>query len=265
MSLFDFNSKMTFDNGAVCCCNTAQTEAFIVIGVTALITGILWRFSVLAPIKLVAVFLHEFSHASATWLTCGSVSAIEVNENFGGVTISRGGIRWITLSAGYIGSVVWGSFFILMTWNRLCTQIAAGVFMFSCLVTVFVLRVQQTKLCGMQCCFGLVMRFLVFLMGAMVAGLWVLEDQVEMNIQPLRWAMLAIGTICTLHALYDCIHDVLCHAIDNSSQGKSDAVMFAEEICGTPRCWGLLWSLIAIAAAGAALYGLTVLSADEKC
>lgn len=104
------------------------------------------------------------------------------------------------------------------------------------------------------------MRFLVILMGAIVAGLWVLEEKVEMSVKPLRWAMLVIGTICTLHALYDCIHDVLCHAIDNSDQGQSDAVMFADEFCGTPRCWGLLWSLIAIAAATAAIYGLTVLS-----
>lgn len=63
----------------ICCCNTSQIEAFIVIGATAIITGALWRSAVLAPIKLVAVFLHEFSHACATWLTCGKVSAIEVS------------------------------------------------------------------------------------------------------------------------------------------------------------------------------------------
>lgn len=80
MSLFDFNTRMAI-NKEVCCCNTKQKEAFIVIAVTVLITGILWRTSFLAPIKLVAVFLHEFSHASATWLTCGSVSGIEVNKS----------------------------------------------------------------------------------------------------------------------------------------------------------------------------------------
>jgi len=104
------------------------------------------------------------------------------------------------------------------------------------------------------------LRGLVILMGAIPAGLWVLEEYVEMNVQPLRWVMLAIGTICTLYALYDCIHDVLCKSINNSSQGKSDAVMFAEEFCGTSRCWGLLWSAIAVAATIGAIYGITVLS-----
>jgi hypothetical protein len=145
-SLSPFLSKLlqkeNESRDGICCCNTSQLEAFIVIGVTALVTSLLWRSAVLAPIKLVAVFLHEFSHASATWLTCGRVSGIEVNENFGGVTTSRGGTRWVILSAGYTGSVVWGAFFILMTWDKLPTQIAASVFMFSCLVTAIVLKVQ---------------------------------------------------------------------------------------------------------------------------
>lgn len=65
-------------NERFCCCNTSQIEAFVVIGVTAVLTSLLWRSAIVAPIKLVAVFLHEFSHASATWLTCGEVLKIEV-------------------------------------------------------------------------------------------------------------------------------------------------------------------------------------------
>jgi len=136
------------------------------------------------------------------------------------------------------------------------------------------------------------MRILILILGSIPAGLWVLEEHVEMSFHPIRYCMLIIGTICTLHALYDCmqhttiptitqcvlkyfefnfsfflnfvgINDVLCKRISNSSQGKSDAVMFAEEICGSPQCWGFLWSCIAIAAAGAAIFGLTMLSG--KC
>jgi len=69
----------------------------------------------------------------------------QVNENFGGVTISQGGTRWFSLSAGYVGSVIWGCFFILMTWDRLGTKIAAGVFIFACLVTAIVLTVQVSQ------------------------------------------------------------------------------------------------------------------------
>lgn len=77
MGVLDIRIRSLEQHG-LCCCNTSQTEAFIVIGATALLTGILWRSAILAPIKLVAVFLHELSHALATWATCGKVSGIEV-------------------------------------------------------------------------------------------------------------------------------------------------------------------------------------------
>lgn len=51
MSILEF--RLNYNKHGMCCCNTTQTEAFIVIGATALITGVLWRSAVLAPIKLV--------------------------------------------------------------------------------------------------------------------------------------------------------------------------------------------------------------------
>jgi Peptidase M50B-like len=45
---------------------------------------------VMKPMRLLAVFLHEFSHAAMAWLTGGKVKAIEVNENEGTVTICCG-------------------------------------------------------------------------------------------------------------------------------------------------------------------------------
>ncbi len=80
MSFFNSGRQVEGPYG-MCCCNTAQWEAFIVMGVTALLTGILWSSVIVAPLKLVAVFLHEFSHAAACWLTCGKVNAIEVHKH----------------------------------------------------------------------------------------------------------------------------------------------------------------------------------------
>jgi len=258
-----FNTRSDGNKYGMCCCNVAQNEAFIVMGVTAILTGILWRSVVAAPLKLVAVFLHEFSHATACWLTCGKVKGIEVNERFGGLTRTAGGSRWVTLSAGYTGSVVWGAFFILMTWDKLPTRIAAGFFMVSCIATILVLKIQQKQLCGMKCCFGMSLRMFILLLGAIPAAMWILEEKVDTKgYHPLRYCMLMVGTVCTLHALYDCVHDVFLSKINNADQGKSDAVMFAEEICGTARCWGLLWSMIALLVTGLALYGVVALTGD---
>lgn len=35
------------------------------------------RGSIMKPFKLLGVFFHEWSHASATWITCGKVKKIE--------------------------------------------------------------------------------------------------------------------------------------------------------------------------------------------
>eukprot|EP01071_Lankesteria_metandrocarpae_P003121 Lankesteria_metandrocarpae@DN2770_c0_g1_i1.p1 len=244
----------------VCCCNTLQLEGIITLSVTAFIASILWTTVVLSPIKLVAVFLHEISHAIATWLTCGKVTGIEINENFGGVCYSKGGNRGIILSAGYIGSCAWGSFFILMGYGSTATRVAAGVFIAACIATVLVLRIKDRKLCGCRCAFGLVIRVIILCMAAFVGGMWALEDLTTIKVHPLTWTVLMIGTVCTMTAFFDTIHDVLCKKIDNEAQGQSDAVMFSNEIGGSARCWGLLWSLIAFACIGLAFFGYLVLT-----
>jgi len=53
------------------------------------------------------VFLHELSHALATWVTCGKVISMEVHGNEGGLTKTVGGSRFIILSSGYLGSFLW--------------------------------------------------------------------------------------------------------------------------------------------------------------
>eukprot|EP01068_Selenidium_serpulae_P006344 Selendium_serpulae@DN4352_c0_g2_i1.p1 len=250
----------------VCCCNWAQVETMMVVGITTIVTMLLWRAVIFAPLKLVAVFLHEFSHALACWFTGGKVKEIRINEMFGGVTVTVGGSRCFTLWMGYVGSVIWGSFFILMTFEDMPTRIAASIFMLSCLATAIFLRIEKRKLWGCSCTLGLALRIAVILVAGLVAACWVIEDVVLQDtnepIHPLRWCVLSIGTICTLHALNDTVTDVLCNKIDNAEQGKSDAVMFADTFGGSARCYGFIWSVIAVAAVGAALFGTIVLQQD---
>ncbi|KAL7470734.1 hypothetical protein ACHAXS_010990, partial [Conticribra weissflogii] len=76
------------------CCTTPE---IIFLSLTAgylLLIYLLWNTTIMKPMKLIAVFVHEMSHATACWLTCGSVKAIEVYTNEGGVTKYVGGKRW---------------------------------------------------------------------------------------------------------------------------------------------------------------------------
>ena len=53
--------------------------------------------------RLLTTFAHEFGHATACWLTGGSVKKLEVYDNEGGVTAYTGGCRLLVIPAGYVG------------------------------------------------------------------------------------------------------------------------------------------------------------------
>jgi hypothetical protein len=64
---------------------------------------------ILYPITLLVTFLHEFGHALGAVLTGGSVEQVQINPDGSGYTVSRGGLRSITIMGGYIGSAILGN------------------------------------------------------------------------------------------------------------------------------------------------------------
>ncbi|MBL8032362.1 MAG: M50 family metallopeptidase [Leptospiraceae bacterium] len=69
-----------------------------------------WQSPALKPLKLFVVFLHETSHAIATILTGGQLSAISIEWDESGATYAASGkgIFFLIAIAGYIGSILWG-------------------------------------------------------------------------------------------------------------------------------------------------------------
>jgi hypothetical protein len=69
-----------------------------------------WQSPVLKPFKLFVVFLHETSHALATIVTGGQLSAIAIEWDESGATYAASGkgIFFIIAISGYIGSILWG-------------------------------------------------------------------------------------------------------------------------------------------------------------
>ena len=49
----------------------------------------------------------QMCHATACWMTCGSVEGLEVHTNEGGVTKYRGSARLLITPAGYMGGAFW--------------------------------------------------------------------------------------------------------------------------------------------------------------
>jgi hypothetical protein len=97
----------------------------------------LWNTALLKPMKLIAVFVHEMSHATACWMTGGKVTAIEVYNNEGGVTKYQGGKRCFIIPAGYLGCAFWGSVFVVLSGDRTAALISACVFLLALVVSLF--------------------------------------------------------------------------------------------------------------------------------
>ncbi|XP_042029587.1 uncharacterized protein LOC121776478 isoform X2 [Salvia splendens] len=201
-----------------------------------------WRTFLLTPFKLITVFLHEASHAIACKLTCGEVEGIQVHANEGGMTQTRGGVYWLILPAGYLGSSFWGMALILASTNLLTSRIAAGCLILSLFIVLFIAQNWTLRVL----CIG----FIVSL-----AVVWVLQETTKVRI--LHYIILFIGVMNSLFSIYDIYDDLISRRVHSS-----DAEKFAELCpCCTGVGWGVIWGMISLLFLSASIYlGLVILS-----
>ncbi len=185
----------------------------------------LWDTAIIYPLKIFVVLLHEVSHAAAAVATGGSVERILLDAQQGGATYTRGGNAFFTLSAGYLGSLLWGTLFIILAFSRwlkprwIMSAVGASVL----LLTLFLVR----GIFG----FGFGILFSV----ALLAGSKYLSQGVN------RGLLLGLGLTSTLYAILDIKSDIL-----DRPHLRSDAAMLAE-MTGIPTAfWGFLWIGIAL-------------------
>lgn len=216
------------------CCSRGQYITLSVIAAWALVALVLWHcricgVHILLQFKLLTTFLHEFSHASAAWLTGGKVKGIEVHTNEGGVTRTVGGINWIILPAGYLGSCFWGIVFTLLSSINIYTlRVAAGLLCFMLLI-VLLLYAR---------CWTVAIVCLLFLFEIILV--WVFTE-IYRTVWPLRVAMLAIGSMNNIYSFQDILDDTV-----KRKERDSDAFKCAKLTHCSSRLCGCLWALMAI-------------------
>jgi hypothetical protein len=66
------------------------------------------------PCNLFVTLVHESSHALAAIATGGSVESITIRPDTSGLTLTRGGSRFITLCAGYTGATLFGAVLLVL-------------------------------------------------------------------------------------------------------------------------------------------------------
>ncbi|MBT5231327.1 MAG: M50 family metallopeptidase [Methylococcales bacterium] len=188
------------------------------IGLT-IVLFFLWHTPALYPLKILVVFFHESSHAIATLLTGVRVIEMEVVKEAGGHVISSGGNRFITLTAGYLGSLVWGvSIFLLAVgthWDRWLMGALGSI-----LVAITLIFIENAFAYG----FGLGMGALMILSAKYLST--------QINDVLLR----IIGLTSILYVPLDIYSDTIAR-----SNLRSDARMLAEETGIATLIWGGIW------------------------
>ncbi|SHH05276.1 Peptidase M50B-like [Cognatiyoonia sediminum] len=197
------------------------------LGLLLVLVFALWSTPVSIPLKIFVVFLHELSHVIATVLTGGEVLSLSVSADQGGVVWSRGGNRFITLSAGYLGSLLIGLALLL---GALKTKIDK-ILMMGCgvvLLLVAALYVRDSFALLFTCVTGI----------AMIAVGYFLSYDINDLILRL------LGLSSMIYVPFDILSDTILR-----SGARSDARMLAEEFGGATVMWGGIWlclSLLAI-------------------
>lgn len=182
----------------------------------------LWSTPVVMPLKLLVVFFHELSHGIAAVLTGGSIESISVNFQQGGEAWTRGGSRFLTLTAGYLGSLLIGVGLLLAALKgRADRTVLMGLGALMLVVLVLYVRdLAAVVICGAT--------------GAalIAAGRFLSAPICDLLLR-------IIGLSSMIYVPYDIFDDTLRRA-----SLRSDARMLAEEIGGTTMMWGILWLII---------------------
>jgi hypothetical protein len=194
----------------------------------ALYFGALWYFwesPAIYPLKIFVVLLHEWSHAVALVATGGTLERIVLDPQQGGATFGVGGSAFVTLSAGYLGSLLWGALLVLGAQaRRVRPELATGL-LGGAIVALTLLYVRSLFGIG----FGLLFGSALVLGARYVPAIW--------N----RRVLLTLGLTSCLYAILDIKSDVL-----ERPELRSDARMLAE-LTGVPTAvWGFAWIGIAL-------------------
>ena len=187
--------------------------------------GFLWDTLFVYPLKIFVVFMHEVSHGLAAIATGGRILEIQINPQQGGHALTQGGSRFWTLTAGYLGSLLWGGIILLLA-ARTRFDKAISILIGFGMVAISIGFGESTFTYLFGIGFGV----------ALIAIGFYLPEAVN------DWVLRIIGVTSCLYAILDIKSDVL----DRSSL-RSDARMLSEETGIATEIWGVLWILIAIA------------------
>lgn len=180
---------------------------------------ILWSTPAMLPLRILVVFLHELAHGMAALATGGSIEEISLSVTEGGSALTRGGSRFVILSAGYLGSLLLGVALFLGALrsgaDRLLMTLLGAV-----MLLIALLYMAEWFAFGFSMASGVILLLMARFLPASVNDL----------------LLRVIGLTCMIYVPIDIFSDTIARP-----HLMSDARMLAKEFGGSTMLWGGVW------------------------
>mgnify|MGYP001598286724 FL=1 len=184
---------------------------------------LLWNTPVIYVFKLFVVLIHEYSHGLATIATGGQINEISISLNEGGYALTSGGNEIVVISAGYLGSLLFGILLLgiakIRKLNKWITILLAIV-----IFGMTMLYIKSIFAIIYSLIFGVVLFFIAVFGGK------------TMNYYFLR----LLGLLTILYAVLDIKSDLF------FNKGVNDAVLLANSTGVPAIVWSLIWGIISL-------------------
>lgn len=210
--------------------------------VAVVVVLILWNIPqldfLLYPFRLFVTYVHESGHGTAALISGGRFLGFEIFGNGSGRALTAGGSRALILPAGYLGAALFGSVLFYLN-NRFHRSRLIAIILGIGLIVYSVL-------------FGRIALLSLIVGSAFGIGLVALGWKANEYLNSFLLNVLAILT--SLNAVLD-IYQLVGNSSASLGSVRNDAAAFANEVFPLPAAvWALLWSLIAIAMLGVAVW-----------
>ncbi|NNF26474.1 MAG: M50 family metallopeptidase [Gemmatimonadetes bacterium] len=186
----------------------------------------LWDTPAIYPLKIFVVMLHEISHGLVAVSTGGRIERIVLDPAQGGACYCPGGNAFLTLSAGYLGSLFWG---VALVSAAQSTRVSNRFLVATIGIAVLLLTALYVRN-GFGLLFGLGFGATLFAAGR------------RLGPGANRVLLITLGLTSCLYAILDIKSDIL-----DRPHLESDAAMLGQ-LTSTPTVlWGVIWTMVALA------------------
>lgn len=191
-----------------------------------LITKLPFTKIVFFPFTMFVTYLHEASHGLMALITGGSIISFTMQIDTSGLAYTQGGIRFLILSAGYIGSTLWGCLLLIASLNKKSYKpVLYSLSLFFLVFTILYAR-----------------NLVSFTSGILFSGLMFLFSNLKNN----SFISIFMGFLA-VQTSFNSINDIYELLFLSKTSVTTDAHLMSQEMTGgiiPPIFFAILWGLV---------------------